>query len=159
MPPVERRFPTLGTDPDAVASAGGPTIPMTAGAALNIGDAVVIGGAVSTVTKAAGIAQGQYFVGVAAGGGGSFGSGYGFYDSGSVGRAAAAVGKVVEVQVQGIAYVVAGAAIGIGETVGIDSATAGRVIVNNTAGQRIGINLGPAATVAGDVIRMLIQPR
>ena len=157
MPVVEKRLLPWGSDPDAVASAGGPTIPFSAAAALKIGDAVWISTA-NTVNKSAVAADGVKFIGVVVGGGGSFGNNYGLFDSGSVGLSLVASGKVAEVQVAGIAWVVAGAAIAVGAELGLDTGTAGRVLTNITAGQKIGIAL-TSAGAAGDKIKMLIYRR
>lgn len=158
MPPIEKRIASWGNDPEAVASAGGPTIPFTAGAALTIGDVVFASAAAGVVNKSAVAADGAKFIGVVVGGGGSFGRNYGLWDSASVGLALVASGKVAEVQVAGIAYVKAGAAIAVGAEVGFDTTTAGRVLTNVTAGQKIGLALD-AAAAAGDIIRILIARR
>lgn len=158
MAPVERRTASWASDVEAVASAGGPTLPFTAGGALLVGDVVGVSATGGVVNKTAVAADGTKFVGVVVGGGGSFGGGYAFNDSASVGLALVASGKIAEVQVAGIAWVTAGAAITAGANVGFDTGTAGRVITNVTAGQKIGVALD-TATVNGDKIRILIQPR
>lgn len=157
MPPIEKRLIGWGSDPDAVASAGGPTSPFTAAVALSTGDVVSLS-ADATVTKTAVAADGVKFIGVVVGGGGSFGGGYGLFGPTDTGIALVAAGKVAEVQTHGIAYVVAGAAIAAGAELGLDTTTAGRVLTNITAGQKIGIAL-EAAAGAGSVLRMLIYRR
>lgn len=157
MPAYEKKLIRWGIDPDAVASAGGPTIPFTAGAALKIGDAVYVSAA-NTVNKSVTAADGGKFAGIVVGGGGSFGGDYGIFESASTGLALVASGKVAEVQIAGVAWVVAGGAIAVGATVGLDTTTAGRVLTNATAGQIIGIAL-TAATNPGDKIKILIRPR
>ena len=104
MPVQERKAMSWGVDPDAITSPGGPSYPFTAAAALKIGDAVWISAA-NTVNKSAVAADGVKFIGFVIGGGGSFGGGYGIFDSGSVGLSLVASGKVAEVQVAGIASV------------------------------------------------------
>jgi hypothetical protein len=157
MAVMEKRVTSWAIDPDALASAGGPTFPFTAAVALKIGDAVHISAA-NTVTKTAVAADGVKFIGIVVGGGGSFGGGYGIFESASTGLALVAAGKVAEVQVHGIAWVVAGAAIVVGAEVGLDTTTAGRVLTNVTAGQKIGIAL-TAATNPGDKIKILLYRR
>lgn len=157
MPVMEKRLQSWGIDPDAIASAGGPTVSFTAGAALKIGDAVYVSAA-NTVNKSTTAADGTKFAGIVVGGGGSFGAGYGIFESNSTGLALVASGKVAEVQIAGVAWVVAGAAIVVGASVGLDTTTAGRVLTNVTAGQKIGIALTAAAN-PGDKIKILIQPR
>jgi hypothetical protein len=157
MAVMEKRAIGWGIDPDAIASAGGPTVPFTAAVALKIGDAVSVSAA-NTVTKTAVAADGTKFAGIVVGGGTSFGGGYGIFESASTGLALVAAAKVAEVQIAGVAWVVAGAAISVGASVGLDTTTAGRVLTNATAGQKIGIAL-TAATNPGDKIKILIQPR
>lgn len=154
----ERRLIPWSGDVEAPAASGGPTIPFTAGAALKIGDVVYSSAAAGVVNKSNVAANGAFFVGVVVGGGGSFGGNYSLNDSGSTGLSLVASGKIAQVQVAGIAWVVAGAAISANASVGLDTTTAGRVLGNSTSKQIIGIALD-AATNAGDKIRMLIQPR
>lgn len=146
------------TDPDEISGVGGPTIEIAAGATLLVGDVVYISAA-STVNKSNVAANGAKFAGVVVGGGSDFGISEPLgFETQNMGLQATTVNKSATLQMEGIAYVKAGAAIAAGATVGFDTTTAGRVLTNVTAGQIIGIAL-TAAAANGDIIKMLIQPR
>lgn len=145
---------------EELSGVGGPITEIIAGGTLLIGDVVMVSAA-STVNKSAVAANGAFFAGVVVGGGGD--AGYseplGYENiNGNIGLQATIVNKAAALQVAGIAFVKAGAAIAAGARVGFDTGTAGRVIANATAGQTIGIAL-TAALANGDIIKMLIQPR
>lgn len=157
---MPRTISRWGANPDELSGVGGPTIEIAAGAALKIGDVAYISAA-STVNKSATAANGAFFAGVVVGGGSDFGASseaLGF-DRANVGLSGIVPsGKAAMLQIAGIAYVVAGDAILAGASVGFDTGTAGRVLTNTTSKQIIGIAL-TAAAAAGDIIKILIQPR
>lgn len=151
----ESRRNRLAVDIDSQAGVGGNTVVMIAEAALKIGDVVFIS-AENSVNKSGTQADYQAAAGVVVGGGSSGGVDYGIFDEGAVGLALVGAAKSVVVQVDGIAYVMAGDAVSAGNALTGDTATAGRVIPTGaTAGQIIGIALTDAA-VDGDVIKMLV---
>src|SRR6266542_3139210 len=114
----------LAADPEALAGAGGNTVNLIAGAALKIGDVVYVSAA-KTVNKSVTVGDGAKFAGVVVGGGGSFGHNYAMFGTSEVGLALVPSGRAAEVQVDGIANVVSGAAIAVGDLVGFDTGTAG----------------------------------
>lgn len=156
---AEKRMP-MSADPDAVGGVGGPTIGLYAAVALKYGDVVSVSAA-NTVTKTAVAANALKFAGVVVGGGSAFGAyDYPMWDSAPTlaGTSVAPIGFVALIQTAGVANVVAGAAIAVAATVGLDTTTAGRVLTNAVAGQVIGIALS-AAAAAGEVIQILIARR
>lgn len=152
----ETRRGRLGYDPDAVGSAGGHTIVLTAAASHKIGDVVYVS-AQRTVAKSVTGTNYAAFAGVVIGGGSQTGHDNGFFDEASVGLAIP-TGVSNVIQVNGIANVVADSAIAAGATVIPSATTAGRVISGTTAGQVLGIAL-KAAVSAGDIVPMLIDHR
>lgn len=157
MPVVEKRLVPYG-DVETPGGSGGPTIPFRADGALKVGDVVVFSAAADDVAVSATAADAIKVAGIVVGGGNSFGGAYSLEDSGSTGLALVADNKIAQVRVAGIAYVKAGAAITLHDTVGLDTGTAGRVISNSTSKQIIGIALD-AALNDGDKIRVLLQPK
>lgn len=156
--PVTERYRNLAADRDARGGAGGDTIVLKSASALKIGDVVYVS-ASKTVAKSTIQADYQKFAGVVVGGGSDFGMDPAIFDTGSVGlTAVAAAAKSAVVQINGIANVVAGAAIAVGDKVTGDTGTAGRVLsgAGAIAGQIIGQAI-TAAVAAGDVIQILIQ--
>lgn len=163
----ESRRTPLNGDRDTAGSAGGQIVTFKAQAAgLKIGDVVSVSTTVNdSVQKTAVAADGAKLAGVVVGGGSVGGYDPSFFGSTAVGNAVqpgtgqgAAIGSSVNVQIDGIAWVVAGAAIALGATVGLDTTTAGRVLTNAVAGQIIGIALRAAAGAAS-VIPILIVRR
>src|SRR5690606_17057358 len=106
-----------------VGKSTGIIIPMLAGAALVIGDAVFVSAA-NTVNKSGTAANYLGFAGIVVGGTKTGGSA--FIGSDAIGKPAAASGEVVLVQISGSAWVLASAVVAAGAYV-IPSATSGKL--------------------------------
>ena len=136
---------------------GGNIARFTAGAALLTGDVVYISAA-NTVNKSSTAAAYLAFAGVVVGGQDTFGDCVS--NDNDVGiTAASASGKWVYVQLTGVAWVVAAAALVAGAPLEV-ATTAGRVddVATPTSGEVVGISI-TAASNAGDKVLMLIQHR
>lgn len=160
----EHRQNRLGVFPDETGGVGGNTITLLAAGALNIGDLVSLTAA-GHVNKTLLAADMIRFVGIVIGGGsapggGTVGADFARYGTDAVGTAAAtAAEQAVVIQVDGIAYVVADAAVAAIVPVTNSAIVAGRVSVTGaTAGQIIGLTIDAGAGAAS-VIRIKIQPR
>lgn len=134
---------------------GGQVVRFTAGAALNVGDAVYIS-TTNTVNKSNTAANMQKFAGVVVGGKSTYFQACS--KSADVGVAACGSGEDVLVQINGRAWVVADAAITVATLLTQGATTAGRVddAAGATQGQIIGIAL-QAASNAADKLLMLIN--
>lgn len=169
MPHKPTKFPYVmnGTQDDVALgpAVGGTVLPFTAGAALLIGDAVYLSAA-NTVNKAAVTATlGTAFIGIVVGGADYASDGSCITDDVNqtiaLGGAAAGTGKRVLVQVSGVAYAIAGAAIAAGAAVMGSAAVAGRLITNSggTFGQLIGTAITADVGGAGTAVKILIDHR
>lgn len=161
MPYKLTHFPYRGVGVDgdnfSVPNIGGDVVLYTANGVLKVGDIVYVDAA-NRVTKSNTQADYATFAGVVVGSLVDF-------DGSIVGDTTALIGTaltsgaIVYVQINGIAYVVADAALTVAKRVGQGAVTAGRVDDTAfTAGQMAGISL-QAATNPGDVIAMQIQPK
>lgn len=136
---------------------GGQIARYTANGVLKIGDVVYVSAA-NTVSKSNTQANYATFAGVVVGSLVDFDGAVVGDDSNLVGSSLTS-GAEVLVQISGIAKVVADAAITVGTRISQGATTAGRVDDTAfTAGQMCGIALG-AATLAGDILAMQIQPK
>lgn len=162
----ESRRTPLNGDRDTAGSAGGNIVTLKAQAAgLKVGEVVSVSTTIDdSVQKTAVAADGAKFAGVVVGGGSVGGYDPSFFGSNAVNNAVspgtgqgAAIGATVNVQVDGIAWVIPNGVIARGGTVGFDAAIAGRVAALAVAGQIIGIALRTGA--AGVPMPMLISRR
>ena len=135
---------------------GGSVVAFTAAATLLVGDVVFLSAA-STVDKSTTAANYLAFMGVVVGGDSTFGQCCG--NDSDVGITAALVNKKVFVQVSGVAWVLAAAAVAVATPLEV-ATTAGQVddVATPTAGEQVGTAI-TAATNAGDKILMLIDHR
>ncbi len=148
-----RRFPFQSLSPK---NYGGDCVVMLAAGTLLVGDVVFYSSA-NTVNKSSTAADYVAVVGVVVGGTAT-GMQITADSPAVVGTNAATVGQNVIVQINGIATVIAAAAITIGTRLQVVT-TAGRVDdAAFVAGQTVGIAL-EAATNPADEIAMLIQPK
>jgi hypothetical protein len=140
------------SDSDAVADIGGPTVEYTAGAALNLGDAVFLSAA-NTVNKSTTAGDHARFVGIVVGGAKfdhkiiTESNKYGVLQ-------AAATGERVIVQTKGIAYVITEAAYAFGTHLIVSTTTAGRMLTNAT---RAFAMLLEASTGVGAIAKAVIH--
>jgi|SRR6478736_2408542 len=157
--PTHLPYVGLGVDGDdiGVPTYGGQIARYTASGVLKVGDIVYVSAA-NTVAKSNTQANYATFAGVVVGSLSDF-DGATVNDDSNLLGASLTSGATVLVQISGIAKVVADAAITVGTRISQGATTAGRVDDTAfTAGQMCGIALG-AATLAGDILAMLIQPK
>lgn len=157
------RWDRLAEDADVAGGVGGLFVPMTAGAALLIGDIVYLSAA-STVNKTLVAATNLAMVGIVVGGDTTYSRVV--QEDAAIGTAAAASGAQVLVAVAGVAKILSDAAITLGNKVTAATATtAGRGktgtvttdLVAGDGGRIIGVALNTVAG-AGLVVKVLIQP-
>jgi hypothetical protein len=136
------------SDSDGIADIGGATVEFTAGAALNLGDAVFLSAA-NTVNKDT--ASGAKFVGIVVGGAQL--KGYINTEQNKYGVIqAAATNERVIVQRSGIAYVLTEAAYAAGTHLIPSTTTAGRMLTNVTRAQAMLIEASTGAGAAAKAV-------
>lgn len=147
---------------------GGRIIYCIAGGTLLIGDVTYWTTTTEQVNTSASQANAAFFAGVVVGGGSWPNSNSAAYantidvadcdpSTSPIGATAAVVNQVVAIQIDGIAWVVAGAAVATsGVRLMFDTGTAGRVIGGSTTGQVVGISV-EAAAGAASIFRMHIR--
>lgn len=147
----------ISNDSEAKLGAGGQVVRAKAGAALLVGDVVYYTSTAETVNKSATAADYAAFAGVVVGGRATYDNA--MHQADHVGLAAAAADEDVLVQINGIAWVDAGAALAtIGASAMASAVTAGRLAAGTTAGQVLGKILSTASG-AGEPVKLHISHR
>lgn len=146
----------LQGDSDVVQEAGGSVQVWRALVALNIGDGVFFTATAGQVTKNTTVTAGHR-LGIVVGGEQT--AMMAVMDPTAVGQPAAGVSEMVLVQVDGVAYGIAQPAdVAVGETLLLDTTTAGRLLDGITVGSILGQAL-EASTAAGQTIKVLLGRR
>lgn len=151
----------LANDREIANSVGGRVIKCTAAAALNIGDCVYFDSAGKVNKSATAATVGAAFAGVVVGGESldlDWRISYANLVLASPVAAASGDGKVVFVQIDGIANVRADSAVAAGARA-IGGTTAGQIAAGTTAGAMLGTVVGTGAAGGAAVTQMLIDHR
>lgn len=157
MNPTHLPYVSTGYRDSDITGVGGRVVRATAEAALLIGD-VVLWSVANKVNKSTTPADYYQFAGVVVGGAPTNNRVVEVTSTTSLAYAAAGAGQDVLIQIDGIAWMVSGAAITFPNRITVDTGVAGRVIawVNTFV---VGSLCGAAAGGAGEWIKVHLNPR